>query len=119
MGRPLLRNNGNFTKVESAVSYTRGHTVCYLAEIVGLGKPTVHRISKSDLKMSKASAKWVHRLSDDCGHLRSLNPASNNNIVKFSDVINNLNDVRRRVRPIAGKISAQTSLYDIFPSKLE
>ena len=35
-------------------------------------------------------------------------------IVKFSDVINNLNGVRRRVRPIAGKISAQASLFDIF-----
>ena len=75
----------------------------------------MHRILKSDLKMSKASARWVPRLSeDDCGHLTQLIT-----IVKFSDVINNLNDVRRWVRPIAGKISAQTSLFDIFPSKFE
>ena len=33
---------------------------------------------------------------------------------KLSDVINSLNDVRRLVRPIAGKINAQTSLFDIF-----
>ena len=33
---------------------------------------------------------------------------------KLSDVINSLNDVRRCVRPISGKISAQTSLFDIF-----
>ena len=68
------------------------------------------RIFKSDLKMSKASARWVPRLllEDDGGHY----PASYN--CKLSDVINGLNDVRRWVRPIAGKISAQTSLFDIF-----
>ena len=68
------------------------------------------RILKSDLKMSKASARWVPRLllEDDGGHY----PASYN--CKLSGVINSLNDVRRWVRPIAGKISAQTSLFDIF-----
>ena len=65
--------------------------------------------------MSKASARWVPRLSeDDCGHFTQLIT-----IVKFSEVINNLNDVRRWVRPIAGKISAQKSLFDIFPSKFD
>ena len=48
---------------------------------------------------------------DDCIH----NQASYN--FKLVDVINNSNDVRRWVRPIAGKISAQTSLFDIFASK--
>ena len=48
----------------------------------------------------------------DCGY----NPASCN--CKLSDVINNLNDVRRWVGPVAGKINAQTSVFDIFPSKL-
>ena len=68
------------------------------------------RILKSDLKMSKASARWVPRLlsEDDGGH----NPASYN--CKLYDAIDSLNDVRRWVRPIAGKISAQTSLFDIF-----
>ena len=81
-----------------------------LAEISGLGKPTVHRILKPGLKMSKASARWVPRLlsEDNGGHyLASYN-------CKLSDVINSLNDVRRWVRPIAGKFSAQTSLFDIF-----
>ena len=57
--------------------------MCYIAEITGLGKPMVHGILKSDLKISKASARWVPRLSseDDCGH----NPASYN--CKFSDLI--------------------------------
>ena len=70
----------------------------------------VHRILKSDLKMSKASARWVSRLlsEDNGGHY----PASYN--CKLSDVINSLNDVRRLVRPIAGKISAHTLLFDIF-----
>ena len=76
MGRPPLRNTGIVKKVESAVSNDRRHTVWYLAEIRGLGKPTVHRILKSDLKLSKASARWVPRLLlvDDCEH----NPASYN-----------------------------------------
>ena len=72
----------------------------------------VHRILKSDLKMAKASARWIpHLLSEDnCIH----NQASYN--CKLVNVINNSNDVRRWVRPIAGKINAQTSLFDIFPS---
>ena len=72
----------------------------------------MHRILKSDLKMSMASARWVPRLlsEDNGGHY----PASYN--CKLSDVVNtsSLKDVRRLVRPIAGKISAQTSLFDIF-----
>ena len=57
----------------------------YLAEITGSGKSTVHRILKSDLKLSKASAIRVPRLLsvDDCEH----NLASYN--CKLSDVINN------------------------------
>ena len=95
MGRPPLKSTGNVTKVESAISNDRRHTVRDLAEIAGLGKPTVHRILKSDLKMSKASARWVPRLlsEDNGGHY----PASYN--CKLSDVINSLNDVRRLVRP--------------------
>ena len=61
IGRPPLRNTGIFKKVESAVSNDRRHTVCYLAEIRGLGNSTMHRIFKSDLKLSKASARWVPR----------------------------------------------------------
>ena len=100
-------------KVESAVKNDRRHTVHYLGEITGLGKPTVHGILKSDLKTSKASARWVPRLlsEDECGH----NPASYN--CKLSNVIKYSNDMCRWVRPIAGKISAKTSLFDIFPSK--
>ena len=73
----------------------------------------MHRILKSDLKVAKAYAKWIPQISseDDCTH----NQASNN--CKLVDVIDNSNDVRRWVRPIAGKISAQTSLLDIVPSK--
>ena len=76
IGRPPLRNTGIVKKVESAVSNDRRHTVCYLAEIRGLGKPSVHRILKSDLKLSKAYARWVPRslLVDDCEY----NPASYN-----------------------------------------
>ena len=110
MGRPPLRSTGNVTKVETAISNDRRHTVSDLDEISGLGKPTVHRILKSDLKMSKAPARWVPRLlSEDNGEHY---PASYN--CKLSDVINSLNDVRRLVRPIAGKISARTSLFNIF-----
>ena len=56
IGRPPLRNTGIVKKVES--------------DIRGCGKPTVHRILKSDLKLSKASARWVPRLLsvDDCEH---------------------------------------------------
>ena len=63
--------------------------------------------------MPNVSVRWVPRLflSDEYGH----NQASYN--FKFSDIINNLNDVRQWVRPIAGKISAQTSLFFIFLSQ--
>ena len=82
----------------------------YLAEITGCGNPTVHVILKSDLKMAQACARFISHslLEGDCGH----NQASYN--CKLSDVLSYSNDVRRWVRPIAGKISAQTSLLDIF-----
>ena len=71
----------------------------------------VHMILKSDLKMAQAPARCIPHLlfEDDCGH----NQASYN--CKHSDTLSNSNDVRRWVRPIAGKMSAQTSLLDIFP----
>ena len=73
----------------------------------------LHRIFNSDLKLSKAFARSVPRLLSvgDCEH----NPTSYN--CTLSDGINNFNDVCRWVRPTFGKISAQTSLFDIFPSK--
>ena len=73
----------------------------------------LHRILNLDLKLLKLFARWVPRLLSvgDCEH----NPTSYN--CKVSDVINNLNDVRRWVRPTLGKIIALTSLFDIFPSK--
>ena len=70
----------------------------------------MYRILKSDLKVANASATLIpHLLSEDGSH----NQASYN--CKLSDVINYSNDVHRWVRHIAGKISAQTSLFDIFP----
>ena len=91
MGRQLLRDTGYVTKVESVISNDRRHTVRYLVEITGLGKPAIHRILKSDLKAAKASERWIpHLLSeDDCSH----NQASYN--CKLSDIINNSNDVCR------------------------
>ena len=61
---------------------------------------------KIRLEMAQASARCIPHLllKDDCGH----NQAS-------SDVLSVSNDVRRWVRPIAGKTSAHTSLLDIFP----
>ena len=61
--------------------------------------------------MAHVSARCIPhlQLKDDCGH----NLASYN--CKLSDVLSNSNDVRRWVRPIAGKMSAQTSLLDISP----
>ena len=63
--------------------------------------------------MSKASARWVPRLlsEDDCGQ----NQASYSG--KLSDFINNLYDVPRSVRPIAGKMYAQNSTFVIFRPK--
>ena len=71
----------------------------------------VHMILKSDLKMAHASARCILHLllEDDSGH----NLASYN--CKLSDVLSNSNDVHRWVRPIAGKMSAQTSLLNISP----
>ena len=72
----------------------------------------MHMILKSDLKMAQTSARCFPRLllEDDCAH----NHASYN--YKLSDVLSNSNGVRRWARPIAGKMSARTSLSDIFPS---
>ena len=71
----------------------------------------MHMILKSDLKMAQTSARCIQRLlfEDDCAH----NHASYN--CKLSDALSNSN-VRRCARPIAGKMSARTSLSDIFPS---
>ena len=71
----------------------------------------MHMMLKSDLKMAQASARCIPHLLlvHDCGHkLASYN-------CKLSDVLSNSNDVRQCVRPIAGKMSAQTSLLDISP----
>ena len=70
----------------------------------------MHMILKSDLKMAQASARCIPHLlfEDDCGH----NQATYN--CKHSDVLSNSNVVRRWVRPIAGEMSTQTSLLDIF-----
>ena len=71
----------------------------------------MHMILKSDLKMAHASVICIPHLllEDDCVH----NLASYN--CKLFDVLSNSNDVRRWVRPIAGKMSALTSLLDISP----
>ena len=72
----------------------------------------MHMIPKSDLKMAQTSARCIPHilLEDDCAH----NQPSYN--CKLSNVLNNSNDGRRWVRPIAGKMSAQTLLLDVFPS---
>ena len=70
----------------------------------------VHMLLKSDLKMAQASARCIPHLSleDDCGH----NQASYN--CKLLDVLSNSNDVRQWARPIAEKMSAQTSLLEFL-----
>ena len=72
----------------------------------------MHMILKSDLKMAQTSARCIPRLllEDDCAH----NHASYK--CKLSDVLSNSNVVRRCARPKAGKMSARTSLSNIFPS---
>ena len=72
----------------------------------------VHMIIKSDLKMAQTSARCIPHLllEDDCAH----NHASYK--CKLSNVLSNSNGVRRWARPIAGKMSARTSLLDIYPS---
>ena len=72
----------------------------------------MHMILKSDLKMAQTSERCFPSLllEDDCSH----NHASYNS--KLSDVLSNSNVVRRCARPIAGKMSARTSLSNIFPS---
>ena len=63
-------------------------------------------ILKSDLKMAQISAIGIQLLilEDDCAH----NHASYN--CKLFDVLSNSSDVLRWFRPIAGKMSAHTSL---------
>ena len=60
----------------------------------------MHTLLKSELKLSKPTARWVVRFLSvgDCEH----NPASYN--CKLSDVIIILNDVRRWVRPTVVKL---------------
>ena len=72
----------------------------------------MHMILKSDLKMAQISARGIPLLlfEDYCAH----NHASYN--CKISDVFSNSSDVLRWFRPIAGKMSAHTSLLNIFPS---
>ena len=62
--------------------------------------------------MAQTSARCIPHLllEDDCAHIY----ASYN--CKLSDVFSNSNGVRRWTRPIAGKMSAGTSLSDSFPS---
>ena len=57
MGRPPLRNTGNATKVQTAVSSDRRHIVRDLSEVTGLGKPTVHRVLKIRLENVKGICK--------------------------------------------------------------
>ena len=71
----------------------------------------MHMILKLDLNMAQASARCIPHLllEDDCRHKR----AGNN--CKLSDILSHSNDVRQWVRPIAGKMSAQSSFVNIFP----
>ena len=68
-------------------------------------------ILKSDLKMAQASAICIPHslLEDDCRH----NQASYS--CKLSEVVSYSNEVPGWVRPIAGKMSAETSSLDISP----
>ena len=70
----------------------------------------MHMILKSALKMAQTSTNCIPHLvlEDDCAH----NHASYN--CNFSDVLSHSNGVRRWDRPIAGKMSARTSLSYIF-----
>ena len=74
----------------------------------------MHMILKSDLKMAQTSARCTPRLllEDDCAHIH----ATCSYKCKLSDVLSNSNVVRRCARPIAGKMSARTSLSNILPS---
>ena len=69
----------------------------------------MHIILKSDLKMAQTSARCITHLflEDECAHDYNC---------KLSDVLSNSNGVRRWSRPIAGKMSARTTLSNIFPS---
>ena len=71
----------------------------------------MHIILKSDLKMAQTSARCITHLylEDECAHAH----ASYN--CKLSDVLSNSNDVHQRARPTAVKMSAQTTLSNIFP----
>ena len=72
----------------------------------------MHMILKLDLKIAQTSARCIPSLflENDCAH----NHASHN--CKLSDVLCNSNVMRLCARPIAGKMSARTSLSNIFPS---
>ena len=52
-----LRDTGNVKKVESAVSNHIKHTVRYLAEITGLGKPMVHTLIEIIIETVKGNCK--------------------------------------------------------------
>ena len=71
----------------------------------------MHIILKSDLKMAQTSAKCITYLflEDECAHDHASYDC------KLSDVLSNSNGVRRWARPIAGKMSARTTLSNIFP----
>ena len=71
----------------------------------------MHIILKSDLKMAQTSARCIAHLflEDECAHDHA------SYYCKLSDVLSNSNGVRRLARPIAGKMSARTTLSNIFP----
>ena len=68
-------------------------------------------ILKSDLKMAQTSARCITHLilDDECAH----DHASYN--CKLSDVLSNSNGVHLWARPLAGKMSARTTLSNMFP----
>ena len=70
----------------------------------------MHIILKSDLKMAQTSARCITHLflENECAHDHASYDC------KLSDVLSNSNGVRRWAIPIAGKMSAQTTLSNIF-----
>ena len=72
----------------------------------------MHMILKPDLKRAQTPARCIPHLllEDDCAQNHARYKC------KLSDVFSYSNGVRRWARPIAGKMSARTSLSDIFPS---
>ena len=59
-GRPSDISGAN--KVESLVLSDRRKSVDEIADTVGLGHATVHKILKEDMEMRKVCARWVPRL---------------------------------------------------------